>query len=529
MNLNQRKEVFLIPLIKQMSRIDMNTNINLIFKNKENMGKILFLISFLILIWMFVTPISTILINVDEHFTLSLMQQAGSDFWNVIFGDVHPPLYYLILKVAYILFSHFENINLIYILKVVSFIPYFLILILSFTHIRKKYSWFTAGLFTFCIGTMSLFFIRFLIIRMYGWSVLFVLLTFISFMNVIENFDNKSWALLTIFTILSAYTHNIVLVTLGLIYLALLIFILKSNNYVNNQKELKKWLFSSVVSVLLYIPWLFITLQQMSSRHSIAKFHGIKDIINYLTYHAIYFKSITPDVMFFKLLSIILLVLVILIPLFKLKREFNVKNYEISSGIIIYVLSIILNVLIVTFTFKSFDVKLALPSLSIFWLSTSILVNSLKNKKTFTILFVIILILGSYGIINNINNTQTYYEAGLNEMETLKDIDENGVFIYTSRLDYYTYHQYFNNTKEYSLTELNVPYKTNVINEKNVTKIIEENPDKKVYMKIRYKKEKNKLGKEIKFKQKINKGGSTIYELKLKNKENVNKKQNTTK
>ena len=71
-------------------------------------------------------------------------------------SDVHPPLHYLIL---YALSSITQN-NL-FRLKITSIFPFFLILVISATKIRKDYGWLTFGVFTFTIARMSIFSLNF--------------------------------------------------------------------------------------------------------------------------------------------------------------------------------------------------------------------------------------------------------------------------------------------------------------------------------------------------------------------------------
>ena len=72
----------------------------------------------------------------------------------IAISDVHPPLHYIILYAASPITS-----NNIHLLKAVSIIPYFILLAISVTKIRKEYGWLACGLFTFTTATMSIFFI----------------------------------------------------------------------------------------------------------------------------------------------------------------------------------------------------------------------------------------------------------------------------------------------------------------------------------------------------------------------------------
>lgn len=133
------------------------------YEKRDFLGIFLFAVAVLIFLYMFISPLTHMFINVDEYWTYSLVNLPFIDGMKVVFHDVHPPLYYWILY----LLTPFGLDNL-YLLKVVSIIPYLLIMAVSATKIRKDYDWLTAGLFVFCIGVMSDFFVEFLTIRMYS-------------------------------------------------------------------------------------------------------------------------------------------------------------------------------------------------------------------------------------------------------------------------------------------------------------------------------------------------------------------------
>ena len=191
-------------------------------EKRDLIGILFFGAAILILLYMFISPLTNTIINIDEYWTYTLVNLPFINGMNVAIHDVHPPMYYWILY----LLTPFGLDNL-YLLKVASIIPYVLIMIVSATKIRKDYGWLTAGLFVFCLGVMSDFFTEFLTIRMYSWGLFFVLMSFIYFNEVMTNWDRKSWMLLTLFTLLSAYTQYFFIITCGLMYLMVLFEILK--------------------------------------------------------------------------------------------------------------------------------------------------------------------------------------------------------------------------------------------------------------------------------------------------------------
>ena len=74
---------------------------------------------------MLVTPLDHLILHVDEYFTLTLINFDVSEMIRLTAADVHPPLYYLILKFAMTAFGYFGvSSHSIYAVRVVSIIPY---------------------------------------------------------------------------------------------------------------------------------------------------------------------------------------------------------------------------------------------------------------------------------------------------------------------------------------------------------------------------------------------------------------------
>ena len=132
--------------------------LNMEYYSKKNIiGQIFFAISILMLVYMLINPLSHMIFDIDEYFTLTIINFPISDLLHIISGDVHPPLYYLIAK----LIAKFgTNLS---VLKIFSIIPYAIILLISTLKLREEYDWFTAGLFALSLAIASEFFSKYLL------------------------------------------------------------------------------------------------------------------------------------------------------------------------------------------------------------------------------------------------------------------------------------------------------------------------------------------------------------------------------
>ena len=129
----------------------------MLYEKRELIGKLFFGISILILIYMFISPLTHTILHIDEYWTYSLVNLTFMQGMTVAVHDVHPILYYLILY----LFKPIAGSDNFYFFKVLSIVPYLLLLVVSATKIKDDHGWLTAGLFTFSLGVMSDFFIEF--------------------------------------------------------------------------------------------------------------------------------------------------------------------------------------------------------------------------------------------------------------------------------------------------------------------------------------------------------------------------------
>lgn len=130
------------------------------YKIEDYIGIIFFIGAIIILLSLIFNPITHLFIQVDEYFTIGLIHLPILNGIQLTAIDVHPPLYYLILKfITKILTFLHISYSTLYVSKLFSILPYFILLLVSGTKIRKEYGWLTAGIFILTIGIMSDFYI----------------------------------------------------------------------------------------------------------------------------------------------------------------------------------------------------------------------------------------------------------------------------------------------------------------------------------------------------------------------------------
>lgn len=227
---------------------------NELFK-KENILHILLIIlgAILILIPAFHTNIWF-----DESYSVGIVNHSFGEIWTIGGNDVHPILYYWMLKIINLIFG--TNIIVYRIFSVLGIIT---LGILGFTHIRKDFGKKTGLLFTFFSMFLPAMLNYALEIRMYSWTIVFVTLMVIYLNRFIKQKNTKNLVLFGIFSIISCYMHYYALVCAGFVNLGLIIYIIKNRKEIDS-KIIKQFIIVESAQVILYIPWLFCFIKQLT-------------------------------------------------------------------------------------------------------------------------------------------------------------------------------------------------------------------------------------------------------------------------
>ena len=464
----------------------MGFNMEIISKNKDIIGKAFFALSFIIFIYMLATPINHLILHVDEYFTLSIINFNVNDLISVTAADVHPPLYYLILKFAMNVFGLFGiSSHNLFAVRLVSIIPYPIIMIISYLKIRKDYGWLTAGLFTLSLGVMSEFFLYFLIARMYSWAILFLLIAFIYTKDIFKTGKKRYWAIVTVASVLCAYTHYFAAISAVCLYLILIYYVI-----FKNRSQIKNLCISIATAILLYGYWISVLLSQLDAVH-----HGFwvprvkfDSLVQSLGYYA-YCKETL-----FAIFAILILLAIIFLFKKQLKEKHTLDNFYLLTGFAIYFGTILL-ALIVSLTFKPILLaRYLMPAAAVLWLTLSILISKIEDKKTMVYSFALICLLLIAGTGHMINTNFTVYNEGMAKENVFNQIldDENSTLIlsrpngviyfldYSDRVDTYCFK--YSKVFGQNLSKLHETFNFKDITEKNVPGLVINNTDRTFYL-----------------------------------------------
>ena len=380
--------------------------------NKNTIGQLFFTISILMLMYMLINPLTQVITNINEFFTLTLINFPISDILHILGGETNPPLYFILLKALSKLANDFA------IMKVFSIIPYAIVLILSTFKLRKDYGWLTAGLFALAIAVMSEFFITYSILRPYSWAMLFTLLSFIFFMDIITTANKTSFILFTLFSVLASYTHYYGLITAVVLYIILLFHILT-----HNKDKIKYLAISMIAGIVLYAPWIPTLLKLLQSMNPLGDLTTDSIIQSFAHF------AYSGDTLF-SMITLIILAIVLLIYLKEKDEERTLVLYGIAAYfatvLVIILISIIIKPIMVT--------KGLVVASAILWLAISIMIGKMQNKRMLLISlsFVVLLLISGIGSMVVANGDA--YQNGLAHTEALDQIieDNNSTIIITN-------------------------------------------------------------------------------------------------
>lgn len=190
----------------------------------------------------------------DESFSMALIRYDYKTMCLYTAADVHPPLYYIILK----FFTEPFNYSLLS-AKIVSVVPYVIIIALGGLQLKKLFNEKISIYFMFLFMIFPNLMNYSIEIRMYSMAACFVFFcgTFAYSAYISEKI--RDYILFALMGTAAAYTHYFAMVSAGIIYAILLIALMKKN-----KKELLKWLSVSILTVVLYIPWLMYFIKQLA-------------------------------------------------------------------------------------------------------------------------------------------------------------------------------------------------------------------------------------------------------------------------
>lgn len=189
----------------------------------------------------------------DEAYTIRLARMPLLSMFAETAGDVHPPLYYILVKLIGGILGYQGAV-----FHLISLIPYGVILVLALTVIWEQYGK-PVSLMLITLASLLPTAVQYNVeVRMYSWGALFVLLSYMFLRRMLSQNRLGCAVGFVLFSLAAAYTHYYCLISVAFFYLALIVTAL-----LNRRAFLKKTLLICAVTVVGYLPWFFTLLQTL--------------------------------------------------------------------------------------------------------------------------------------------------------------------------------------------------------------------------------------------------------------------------
>lgn len=191
-------------------------------------------------------------LSLDEAFSVRLARMTVRDLVISSAKDVHPPLYYLILK----LFGFFGGQSLLS-YRIISVTPIWLILCyFGAFKLSKKYGLASSILFIVIFGGAYYTCEEAVNVRMYSFAAFFVIAAFFYSLEWFETKKNVDLILASVFTVCAMYTHYFALLFCFFMWIVWggeqILLTFKNKKEING---IKKLAVCAGVFIVIYIPW----------------------------------------------------------------------------------------------------------------------------------------------------------------------------------------------------------------------------------------------------------------------------------
>lgn len=250
-------------------------------------------------------------INYDEYFSMQWCRLGWKDLMECLASDVHPPLYYLLLKPIFDL----TNGNM-FCARMLSAVAGIALLWAGSLFLLHRFG-IKSALFYSCFLYLNPFMIQKTTeIRMYMLAGFFTIMSGIMSYYILRESLRKHWIRFTVFSLLAAYTHYYALLAMVFLYAGLVTYFL----FTRDKKKTISWLICVLCTIIGYLPWLPVAWQQVTEvnhEYWITAPSSRLAPLRELFYSAVpYTEHIYPDI-------ILLLTLAVFI-LFVRKRTINI-------------------------------------------------------------------------------------------------------------------------------------------------------------------------------------------------------------
>ena len=380
----------------------------------------------------------------DEAYSVGMVERTLSEIWNIGGHDVHPVLYYWMLRIVSLIGTAWGITGAagkIIIYRIFSVIPMIILGTLGYTHIRKDFGEKVGMIFSFLVFFLPESAIYANEIRMYSWAILSVtsLAIYAYRLRLAENSNRKNWLIFFIASISSIFLHYYGLMAAGLINVFLLIYLIKNKR----GKDIISICTFGLIQLIAYIPWLMCLARQLSQ---VSKGFWISFTFPDSLYEVVASQltgniSYKPQIFMLAVFFYIYLI----IKLIKQKESKTPAILSLGLYLAVIIAAIIMTQVLNT-TILYYRYLFVITGLYIFTIS-----YILSKENNNRIIWGICAIIAILGTINNVKLIkEAYDESNFKQYEYLEEnIQEGDIIIYKEIGHGSTMTIYFTENKQY--------------------------------------------------------------------------------
>lgn len=373
----------------------------------------------------------------DEGITVLLSRMNWQDMLIGVSDNGHSPFFY---AVAWVFVRIFGESG--FVLHLAATLPYFLLLILSVTILRKWFGNKAAVIFITLASILDCAVTYNMEIRMYAWCELFILAVFLMTYKIYQTQQLRYYVFMALFAIAGVYTHYYALPPVGIMYFVLLVYAI-----LRERKRILSVLISGASVLIMFVPWMVMSYYYNNngaviSNYSIDKV-SMEECLEFIFFSkyslillaAFWVSTILVFLYEHKLITVIdggHAKKVVKVRLFE-KIKVTETDFWVISGILAVFGTIIMAQIFSYTFFPIICLRYLYVSYVVIWLLMGIAVSRLQLSRLWTVILVVMLFITCYPSFMYVTKDEMKNSRRLEEtLELTKPEMDESDFIYTN-------------------------------------------------------------------------------------------------
>ena len=342
-----------------------------IFKKLTRNNNLMFSLLFIVSIVFYLINIGLSDLWSDETYTKAMLYGPLSDFYNKFKTDLHPPLYYIGLRLYTGIFG-LSTISL----RMFSVVGVLATMLLGYFAGQRIFG--KQGALYLCLILVSVPMVAVYShqARMYSWAAFTITGVFIYSYLFIRTGTTRDLILLLIFTVAAMYTHYYSLIAAFMANLFVLLYLVITKN--------KEWIYHLIVLIIasiLFLPWLSMFIVQVKRVQS-AFWAPEVSLPTIISCFAIPFTEQFWTTSFSKYLTILMYALIVLTIALSFRKSFSEYRLALWLSLFIFIGTLTIAMIISLFSQPILYSRYVAVIVTMLIIPVTILLTVIKNFNT---------------------------------------------------------------------------------------------------------------------------------------------------